>query len=1014
MKQSPKYTPKATKPAASAPKTVQTNITNPYANVQLKPTSKVTTKVTTTTTYSFSSTSTATSTSTSAPTKTTKTATKTEIISSTKPMDYKPFEGKVEVSVTSMSSTPNSSLASNNVFHKLPPSSSTVVVSSVPPFKKIPPSQQPNSGSQLHSPKNSPSSLSMANKEKDGSTTKTNVLAQSRTAVPCPFRNDRGSQARSVLTSSSYQNIPSNNHSQALVAVNATFHSAEIIKKAFLSNNNPSRQAYASNNNSGRPEAVKVKEPVLARKQKGYALFIDDINFEHLFATSGRLDAETVKKLEDGLSLLKYYPDKSPSQIRLWYSQKTDEIFYERKSKSNSSAQTNKIIPLADILELRLGRKTTGFELYDNSHPLEPESEKYSLSIISTTNVLNLVAPDLATWKSLTFGMIYLIEVLKREKMEAVYLKKLWVILGNEPTISVQKIKKDFLPVLSISSDSAVEQLLEEVSSASKAYKVDFPGFLKFFLSFRERQEIKAIFLRYSKNEELSEAEFLSFLHKEQKETSVTLEQAKTLISFITNTWPPEAGKKRTVLYSDQFEAFLSSDLNEAFDSAYDKVTQDMKQPLNCYYISSSHNTYLEGNQFNGISSVDMYVRVLKTGCRCIELDTWDGPDGKPLILHGHTLTTTIKFEPVVRAVKNYAFYASPYPLILSIENHCSEAQQIEMANVFKSILGDLIALPTWQTSPMNRLPSPTDLMKKILIKGATLYHSVTGEEKKGIAPQLSDITYLSTEPFLGFDKDGACYQMSSFSETKQLNSQELMAYNTRQFSRVYPAGTRVNSTNYDPWPWWNCGSQMIALNYQTPGAFMWCNEAKFKLNGGCGYLLKPPELWEPFDPESSTLPNFVGSHIKSVTVEIISARSIPSAQSLLTKGKARKAKLDKLVDKTPLVEKIKGMGTTSLLSPSVEVRTYGLSCDAKKFRTSVSANNGFNPRWVQKFKFDLKMSETAVMLFIIKDDKSKLAYYSIPVPAIRPGYRILQMRRTDGHMIPLCNLFCHFELEYQ
>lgn len=38
------------------------------------------------------------------------------------------------------------------------------------------------------------------------------------------------------------------------------------------------------------------------------------------------------------------------------------------------------------------------------------------------------------------------------------------------------------------------------------------------------------------------------------------------------------------------------------------------------------------------------------------------------------------------------------------------------------------------------------------------------------------------------------------------------------QFSRVYPKGQRIDSSNYNPIPFWNSGGQMVALNYQTPG----------------------------------------------------------------------------------------------------------------------------------------------------------------------------------------------------
>ena len=40
-------------------------------------------------------------------------------------------------------------------------------------------------------------------------------------------------------------------------------------------------------------------------------------------------------------------------------------------------------------------------------------------------------------------------------------------------------------------------------------------------------------------------------------------------------------------------------------------------------------------------------------------------------------------------AIKPYAFHTSDYPLILSIENHCSLEQQDKMADHMKNILGE-------------------------------------------------------------------------------------------------------------------------------------------------------------------------------------------------------------------------------------------------------------------------------------------------------------------------------------
>ena len=47
--------------------------------------------------------------------------------------------------------------------------------------------------------------------------------------------------------------------------------------------------------------------------------------------------------------------------------------------------------------------------------------------------------------------------------------------------------------------------------------------------------------------------------------------------------------------------------------------TEEMTSPLAHYWIASSHNTYLLGNQVTGYSSVDAYINALKEGCRCVE-----------------------------------------------------------------------------------------------------------------------------------------------------------------------------------------------------------------------------------------------------------------------------------------------------------------------------------------------------------------------------------------------------------
>ncbi|XP_030886333.1 1-phosphatidylinositol 4,5-bisphosphate phosphodiesterase epsilon-1 isoform X3 [Leptonychotes weddellii] len=94
------------------------------------------------------------------------------------------------------------------------------------------------------------------------------------------------------------------------------------------------------------------------------------------------------------------------------------------------------------------------------------------------------------------------------------------------------------------------------------------------------------------------------------------------------------------------------------------------------------------------------------------------------------------------------------------------------------------------------------------------------------------------------------CYHISSLNENaaKRLcrrYSQKLIQHTACQLLRTYPAATRIDSSNPNPLMFWLHGIQFVALNYQTDDLPLHLNAAMFEANGGCGYVLKPPVLWD-------------------------------------------------------------------------------------------------------------------------------------------------------------------------
>ena len=70
--------------------------------------------------------------------------------------------------------------------------------------------------------------------------------------------------------------------------------------------------------------------------------------------------------------------------------------------------------------------------------------------------------------------------------------------------------------------------------------------------------------------------------------------------------------------------------------------------------------------------------------------------------------------------VQDYAFTTSKYPLVISIENHCSDNYQTKMAKIFRAIFDEILPEEDLvELEGRERLPSPQELQGKIILKGS-------------------------------------------------------------------------------------------------------------------------------------------------------------------------------------------------------------------------------------------------------------------------------------------------------
>ncbi|XP_068621272.1 1-phosphatidylinositol 4,5-bisphosphate phosphodiesterase gamma-1 [Battus philenor] len=433
---------------------------------------------------------------------------------------------------------------------------------------------------------------------------------------------------------------------------------------------------------------------------------------------------QLISYLERGSSVLKFYPRKRPERRTLSVRRETHQIILFR----NGAPQRNTLegsLDIRDIKEVRIGKSSKDFERWPEEIKRLESSKCFTIYYgtefkLRSVSFVAQTDKECETWvkgiRSLleeAFNTPYPLQI------ERWLRKEFYAIENSHEKISLKEVKA-FLPKINCKiSTSKLRDIFQEIDT-SKRGEIGFDDFsILYHRLIFDENNVHDIFDKYSmycaNGSTITLHEFQRFLLVEQHDK---LGEDDVKVSQFIRDYlrDPQRDIYEPYLTLNEFIEMLFSKQNTIWDSKYNNVTQDMTKPLSHYWISSSHNTYLTGDQFSSESSLEAYVRCLRSCCRCIELDCWDGPDGMPFIYHGHTLTTKIRFMDVLRTIKEHAFIASDYPLILSIEDNCSLPQQRRMANAFLDVFGDMLLVQPNEKNETS-LPSPYDLRRKIILK---------------------------------------------------------------------------------------------------------------------------------------------------------------------------------------------------------------------------------------------------------------------------------------------------------
>lgn len=191
-----------------------------------------------------------------------------------------------------------------------------------------------------------------------------------------------------------------------------------------------------------------------------------------------------------------------------------------------------------------------------------------------------------------------------------------------------------------------------------------------------------------------------------------------------------------------------------------------------------------------------------------------------------------------------------------------------------------------------------------------------------------------------------------------------LHSFTKNHLTRIFPSWKALQNksfANYDPVFAWSLGCQLVSCNLHSPDESLLIADGRFRQNGSCGYVLKPPYLTD----NASKVEND-----QRWSVQIVSGQHLPRPSSRKVAGPA---------------------------SPLVKISIYSGSAKETRisYRTKPVRRAGLHPVWTTNNKFEVvipnpSVSMVAFSVWHAMDDggESFMGAACLPASGLREGIR--------------------------